>query len=172
MIQTVQMLVIFGLMVVLIMDDIIEIVRSEVARQLANIVVRAPVTDIDHDTQRIKTKVGGGESGWIEFSGSTSNWSPPKIGASVISLNPCGDPDQGVIINGGYSDDNPPPSTAPDSFVEKRGSSTFTVADGKITLETDVATITANTIILDGKVLLGGALAARPVEFSPKVFVV
>lgn len=154
------------------MLDITELVRSEVARQMEQLIVRTTIADVDLDAKRIKVKVGEGESGWVEFSGSKSSWAAPKKGAPIIMLNPCGDIDQGVALDGGYSDEHPSPSSDDNAWVEERGSSRVTIKDGEIIVKANKVTVDASVAIIKGRVLLGGEFAMRPVEGSPTVFVV
>lgn len=168
------------------MTDLITLVKSEVDRAMQQLIVRTTIADVDHEKQLIKVKVGDGESGWVEVSGSKSSWTAPEVDQPVIMLNPCGDLDQGIAINGGYSEAHPSPSTEGGAFVEKRGSSIITIKDGEVTIKSDTinviapeitlkgtnVTVDASLAVIKGIVKLGGANASVGVMGSIKVFTV
>lgn len=174
------------------MTDLVTLVKAEVDRAMQQLIVRTTIAEVDHEKQRIKVNVGDGTSGWVEVSGSKSSWTAPEKDQPVIMLNPCGDLDQGIAINGGYSDAHPSPSSEAGAFVEQRGSSTVTIKDGEVTIRSDKITVIApditlegstvnvtapnitldGTTVLNGIVKLGGAGAALGVMGSGSVFTV
>lgn len=92
---------------------------------------------------RIKLGEGaGGEpflSPWYphpESGGATRTWAPLSKGQIVGIINPGGDPRQGVLLRGGFSDDNPPPSQSLDENVLEFGGVTLTIsANGALTID-------------------------------------
>lgn len=67
-----------------------------------------------------------------ESGGATSTWAPLSKGQVVGVINPDGDPRQGILLRGGFSDQNPPPSQ---SLGENRfsfGGVTITIAEGGV----------------------------------------
>lgn len=76
-----------------------------------------PVAVVDAE-KGFRVKWGDGEDGpflspWYphpESGGATSTWMPLSEGQIVGILNPDGDPRQGILVRGGFSGLNPPPS--------------------------------------------------------------
>lgn len=95
-----------------------------------------------------------------ESGGATSTWAPLSEGQIVGVINPEGDPRQGVLLRGGFSDSNPPPSQSLDENVLAFGGVKLTIAkDGSLTIDAGVAvTINAPRIDLGGE---GGKPVAR-----------
>jgi len=56
-----------------------------------------------------------GELPWVaQRAGGMRYWSPPTVGEQCVVLAPEGDLENGLVVLGLYSDDNPPPSNDPD----------------------------------------------------------
>ncbi|GHA13375.1 hypothetical protein GCM10007989_04970 [Devosia pacifica] len=71
-----------------------------------------------------------------ESGGRTSTWMPLSEGQVVGIINPDGDPRQGILLRGGFSDLNPPPSQSLDENVFRFGGVTITIsADGAVTVD-------------------------------------
>jgi len=108
--------------------------------------------------------------------GTGADFAPFKAGQQIMALCPDGDPANGMVIAGGFHDDNKAPSqSAAEDIRAQRGSAdkpsrlrttdkaaileamgnAIEVADGKITLRAD-------KIILAGVVYLGAADANKP----------
>ena len=62
----------------------------------------------------------------------------PRAGQIVGIVNPGGDPRQGVLLRGGFSDVNPPISQDLGENRFSFGGVTITIAAGKVTIEGDV----------------------------------
>lgn len=93
-----------------------------------------------------------------ESGGATSTWAPLSKGQIVGVINPEGDPRQGVLLRGGFSDENPPPSGSLAENVFRFGGVTLTIGeDGALTIDAAVA-VTVNAPQID----LGGA-GGKPV---------
>lgn len=65
-----------------------------------------------------------------ESGGATSTWAPLSKGQIVGVINPGGDPRQGVLLRGGFSDANPPPSESLDENKFDFGGVTITIGTG------------------------------------------
>ncbi len=119
---------------------------------------------------------------WLERSGSIREWTPPAKGERVVLLSPTGEPGQGMILPGGYSDNFPAPHNAGSEKRTTIGNVTVTqsgsaliISAGGVTVEISGAgmTITGGTVIHDGKnigkdhkhggVVPGGAITDVPV---------
>lgn len=93
-----------------------------------------------------------------ESGGATSTWAPLSKGQIVGVINPGGDPRRGVLLRGGFSEANPPPSQSLDENKLEFGQVTITLGkDGSVTI--DAAT---KVVVNSPKVELGG-------EGGPKV---
>ncbi|GGF38242.1 hypothetical protein GCM10011321_31500 [Youhaiella tibetensis] len=95
-----------------------------------------------------------------ESGGATSTWMPLSEGQIVGIMNPGGDPRQGVLLRGGFSDVNPPPSQSLDENVIAFGSVRLTLhRDGRIVVDAGgPVTINSPEIHLGGE---GGQPVAR-----------
>lgn len=127
-----------------------------------------PVEVVDAE-RGFRIKLGAGEDGrpflspfypHPESGGATSTWAPLSKGQIVGVINPGGDPRRGIIIRGGFSGSNPPPSQNLDENVVTFGGVKITIAkDGGVTI--DAATkvvVNAPDIALGGE---GGRKVAR-----------
>ena len=85
---------------------------AEVERRVANIMRPGKVMEVDHAKGLVRVKVGDLESAmvpWMERAGAIKTWSPPAVGEQVTLFSPSGEPGQGWVMTGGYSDANPQP---------------------------------------------------------------
>lgn len=105
-----------------------------------------PVEEVDAQ-KGYRLKLGEGPDGtpflspWYphpESGGATGTWAPLSKGQIVGVINPGGDPRQGVLIRGGFSDANPPISQSLDENKVSFGGVTITLAGGKMTIDGDV----------------------------------
>lgn len=70
-----------------------------------------------------------------ESGGATKTWAPLSEGQIVGMINPGGDPRQGVLLRGGFSDDNPQPSESLDENKFLFGGVEITIAaDGSVVI--------------------------------------
>lgn len=150
--------------------------HAEVKRKLDNVVRTGVVKSFDPKTNTIVADVGfeTHDIPYFNHGGEGSNWHPPKKGQQVTLLSASGDLTNAVAIPGGFHDKNPQPSqTKDEDIAAQRGAgksrlrttdeaafleafkSAVKVADGKVT-------ITADTIVLEGAVKLGGEDASKP----------
>lgn len=95
-----------------------------------------------------------------ESGGATSTWAPLSKGQVVGIINPDGDPRQGILLRGGFSDQNPPPSASLEENVFRFGGVTITVTEsGAITIDAaGPVTVNAPVVNLGGE---GGKPVAR-----------
>lgn len=70
-----------------------------------------------------------------ESGGNSSTWMPLSVGQTVGMINPNGDPRQGLLIRGGFSDSNQPPSGDLLANVFKAFGISATVKDGVVTID-------------------------------------
>lgn len=105
-----------------------------------------PVEEVDAQ-KGYRLKLGEGPDGtpflspWYphpESGGATGTWAPLSKGQIVGVINPGGDPRQGVLIRGGFSDASPPISQSLDENKVSFGGVTITLAGGKMTIDGDV----------------------------------
>lgn len=122
-------------------------------RQIGNVVREGRVTEVDFERGLAEVQMDGLASRMIPFvqrAGSgVKDWDPPSAGERVVVLSPTGDPAKGLVMPGGWSDDNP----APDN---RGGNRTIVVendatirAGGTITLEAgeEVRILVGETLI-------------------------
>ena len=126
-----------------------------------------PVAVVDPE-RGFRIKLGDGPDGPFlspyyphpESGGATSTWAPLSEGQIVGVINPGGDPRQGVLLRGGFSDQNPPPSQSLDENILEFGGVRITIDKaGAVTV--DAAThvlVNAPRIDLGGE---GGPRVAR-----------
>lgn len=95
-----------------------------------------------------------------ESGGATSTWAPLSKGQIVGIINPGGDPRRGVLLRGGFSDQNPPPSQSLDENKFRFGGVTLTInKNGSLTVDADgTVLVNAPKIELGGE---GGKKVAR-----------
>jgi len=90
---------------------------SELLRLILNLIRFGTIADINHDTQRVRVKVGENVTTWrpwITFrAGDAQTWFPPSMGEQVIVLSPEGDFANAAILPAIYSDKYKSPSTNP-----------------------------------------------------------
>lgn len=95
-----------------------------------------------------------------ESGGATSTWAPLSEGQIVGVLNPGGDPRQGILLRGGFSGKNPPPSQSLDENKLTFGGVSVTITkDGAVVIDAAAAvTVNAPVVNLGGE---GGRPVAR-----------
>lgn len=94
-------------------------------RQLAQVVVRGKVVEINFEQQRAKVQYGDGlTTGWLPWkpmrAGQAIVWWPLEVGEAVTVLSP-GDLSLGEIIPASYSEAHSAPSTNPDLCIVQFG---------------------------------------------------
>ncbi|MFN4098152.1 MAG: hypothetical protein ACK4GT_00110 [Pararhodobacter sp.] len=104
-----------------------------------------PVEELDA-RKGYRIKLGDGPDGpylspWYphpESGGATKTWAPLSKGQVVGMINPTGDPRQGILVRGGFSGENGPPSEDIEANIFTFGGVSLTVKGGKLTIEGDV----------------------------------
>ncbi|CAM5398625.1 hypothetical protein AFEL58S_01999 [Afipia felis] len=87
---------------------------EQLDRRLNNMVREAKVTEIDAEKGLVKVEAHGLKSGWSPWltpAGDIMEWNPPTVGERVVFMSPTGEPGQGFLLHGGYSDQFKQPST-------------------------------------------------------------
>ncbi len=96
-------------------------------RRLNNVIREGIITDVNHKTGKARVRSNGIDSPdhpWSTRSGGQQEWDPPANGERVVVISPTGDPAQGIILPGGYSDSFKQPYDKPDSWYRKVGDGT------------------------------------------------
>lgn len=86
---------------------------EQLDRRLNNIVREAKVLEVDAEKGLVKVEAHGLKSGWmpwVERAGAIREWAPPAKDERVIVLSPTGEPGQGLVLAGGFSDQFKQPS--------------------------------------------------------------
>ncbi|AEK62829.1 site-specific recombinase [Collimonas fungivorans Ter331] len=69
--------------------------QSELLRLILNLIRFGTIANINHDTQRVRVKVGENTTTWRPWitlrAGDAQTWFPPSLGEQVIALSPEGD---------------------------------------------------------------------------------
>lgn len=185
---------------------------SETDRRLANVVSWGVIDSVDHAAARARVKLDDelvtDDLPWMELrAGQVRTWSPPSVGEQVLVLAASGELAAGVILRGVNSDAHPAPSAlehltrsiwadgALDDYDDQAHQRIIEVpaggrvivriaGGGSITLEGDVATVRAASVLLgpDGdrkavarvgdmvRVTYGSSAGLHPIETgSPAV---
>lgn len=86
----------------------------EIERKLENIVRPGSIFAVDPATARCRVESGNLKTDWLPWlalrAGSDRTWWPPSEGEQVVLLCPGGNPANGLVLLGLYSDENPAPS--------------------------------------------------------------
>lgn len=145
---------------------------EEAERRLANFMRPGKVTEVDYGKGLVKVKVGDLDSQWvpwIEKAGpSHREWNAPEVGEQVHLVSPSGEPGQGWVMRGGYSDAAGQPH---DIGGEKKIVAAKIILVGEVVVHGDVhqsnGEITSNGHRIDDthkhtEVMPGGALSGPP----------
>jgi phage baseplate assembly protein V len=145
------------------------------------------VTDVDAKNQVYRQQIGVDDKGqpvkspWVPYAqvaGNRKIHSPPSVGQQMTLISPDGDHEQGIGLPFTWSKDQASPSQDPDTDVDQRGKCTDTqtkegrtieVGGLKIAMTDGKCVITADTIALVGKVLLGSEDASRELALKGSV---
>lgn len=116
----------------------LETVINQLDRRQNNSLREGRITEVFPDEGMAKVDAGGVISKkvpWLQRAGAIREWSPPTIGERVILISPSGEPGQGMILPGGYTDEFAAPH-------DKGGEKVVTIGDVTIT-QTDSAFVIA-----------------------------
>lgn len=104
-----------------------------------NMATVGPVEEIDAEKgYRLKLGEEDGEpylSPWFPHPETGKTSVPLKKGQIVGNINPTGDPRQGFLVRGGYSEENSSPNQNMEANVFKDAGVTMTVVDGKLIID-------------------------------------
>lgn len=140
----------------------------ELNRRMAQMILPGKVAVVDHDTRRLRLKIGKAPDGrdilspWVRWpEASTGNLKvhvPPPIGAPMTLLSPSGTVGAGSIAQwGAYNDDDPAPSKASDAAVIAFGDTVITVRGDRATIETAKLSIKA-AVDIEGDITTTGSI--------------
>lgn len=97
---------------------------EQLDRRVNNTVREARVIEVDPAKGLVKVEAHGLKSGWApwtERAGAIRTWTPPAVGERVLLVSPTGEPGQGIVFAGGYSDQFKAPSENKDEHVLEVG---------------------------------------------------
>lgn len=87
---------------------------NQLNARIANLIRIGSVSDVDTAKARVRVDIGRVKTNWLPWltqrAGKTSTWSPLEVGEQVMVFSPSGELNQGVVIGGLWSKDNPAPS--------------------------------------------------------------
>jgi len=166
---------------------------NELRRLLLNMIRKGVIMAVDHTCKPPTCRVSSGdlETDWLPWfalaAGETRDWNPPTDGEQVMLFCPGGDPAQGVVLRGLYSDAASAPSDNPADHLRTYpdgarisydhaahalkaelpdGASVLILAPGSVTVQSETATVKSTTVLLDanqttcsGNLLVKGAFA-------------
>lgn len=125
---------------------------DDAERKIANFERPGKVIDTDYKNGLVKVKVGDLESHWVPWrmrAGVQRDWDPPAKDEQVVLRSPSGEPGQGYVDHGGYSDKYP-------QNHDKGGEKKYQIGDAYIHMTGDKIVLKAGQIALDGNVTVGG----------------
>lgn len=89
---------------------------TDLLRRLENLIRLGTIAAVDHQAARCTVKSGGlsiPNLPWLaQRAGSSSDWDPPTVGEQCILFSPSGEPAQGIVLVGLYSQQRPAPSNS------------------------------------------------------------
>lgn len=145
----------------------LEAENEQLRRRIDNLFREGRVTSVDGKTGTAEVDMNGLPSdkiSWSARAGSSKEWDPPAVNERVLVANPSGEPGLGIILAGGFSDQNPQNHDKAGEYRRSQGSTSVLMTDEKVvygagdaTITIDksgAATITAKNITLDGKVAM------------------
>lgn len=100
---------------------------ADLSRRIESLIRSGTVAEVDTGSPtrlpRCRVRTGGLLTDWLHWTsrrtGSTRVWDPITIGEQVLVLSPSGDPAQGFVIAGLYSNDIRPPSTSATEWMRE-----------------------------------------------------
>ncbi len=89
---------------------------TDLLRRLENLIRLGAIAAVDHQAARCTVKSGGlsiPNLPWLALrAGDSSDWDPPTVGEQCILIAPSGEPAQGIVLVGLYSQQRPAPSNS------------------------------------------------------------
>ncbi|EDT43169.1 phage baseplate assembly protein V [Burkholderia ambifaria] len=170
------------------MDDF-----ADLNRRIESLLREGTVIEVDHDARRVRVESGGLQTDWIRWlaqrTGDSIMWDPPSIGEPGLLLCPSGEPTTGLFLPGVYCDEHDAPTSNPNeqlrayrdgariaydfaahalTAILPAGATVHVVAPGSVTLETNTATVKAQSVTLDADdtTVTGSLLVKGPLTFE------
>lgn len=170
------------------MDDF-----ADLNRRLESLLREGTVIDVDHSARRVRVESGGLQTDWIRWlaqrTGDSIEWDPPSIGEPGLLLCPSGEPTTGLFLPGVYCDEHDAPTSNPNEHLRAyrdgariaydfaahaltatlpAGATVHVVAPGSVTVETNTATVKAQSVTLDADdtTVTGSLLVKGPLTFE------
>lgn len=150
--------------------------ESETDRMLSGMLMAGAIEAVDYQAARVRVRSGDWVSSWLPWgslaAGQVRHWRPPSVGEQAMILSPSGQPEQGMVMPGFYTDqhsqanDNRPNITAqswPDGAREEYdhdvheyklsvpdgGRILLTIGDTTLELRADGVTLTTPKLKVD-----------------------
>lgn len=136
----------------------IEAIIEDHGRRISNIVREGKVVETFPDEGLVRVEIDGMRSNkipWATRAGKIRVWQPPAKDERVLLLSPTGETSQGLVIPGGYSDQNPENHDKDDEVVLTIGDIKIHVKDAEIVID---AAGTKWTLNQEGFVQNGGKI--------------
>ncbi len=122
---------------------------EQAERRLNNIFRESRITELDLQRGLAKVDALGLRSKWVPWltqAGEVNDWSPPSIDQRVVLASVTGDPGQGFILPGGYSNAFGAPSAQGATSVRQIGSTALTMDGSSMRLEADEIVVAAGAV--------------------------
>lgn len=170
------------------MDDF-----ADLNRRIESLLREGTVIEVDHGARRVRIESGGLQTDWIRWlaqrTGDSIVWDPPSIGEPGLLFCPSGEPTTGLFLPGVYCDGHDSPSSSPTQHVRvyrdgarveydfaahaltaalPAGATVHVIAPGSVTVETQTATVKAQSVTLDADdtTVTGSLLVKGPLTFE------
>jgi len=131
----------------------LEAAVEDLNRRVANLMREGRITGVDYDRGVATVDMDGlpsREMPWVQRAGTVKDWNPPSVGERVTVMSPTGDPGQGLILPGGWSDQNPAPhNKGGERVIQADGKIVLNVGTSELVLEPDRMTLRAGRIDLN-----------------------
>ena len=143
-------------------DDLISRIRQIEAavmdhdRRINNSMREGEVIETFPDEGMVRVMTDGMKSKkvpWATRAGEIKHWSPPRVGERIMLFSPTGEPGNGVVYPGGYSNEFDENHNLDDEDMLTIGESKVHVKDGEILIEVGASSIK----ITDGNITLKSA---------------
>jgi phage baseplate assembly protein V len=146
----------------------IEAVVEDHSRRMNNMMREGKVVETFPKEGLVRVEMDGMRSKkvpWATRAGDIKHWSPPRVGERIMLFSPTGEPGQGVVYPGGYSDEYNENHDKDSEDVLTIGNSKIHVKDGEIVIKVGGSTVTitedkilmtSDEIATDGKTVLDG----------------
>ena len=95
----------------------------DINRRLESIIRVGTIAAVDHGNATVQVKSGGLLTDWLPWlerrAGETSDWDPPTPGEQCVILSPSGEPENGFVLCGLFSNAGPAPNDSKDECTRK-----------------------------------------------------